>query len=364
MGMYAGHNEDWFAEEPTVAEDERETTAREDMACALAEQIRTAIPAAAVLVVARGSGGSTGVVATGAECGHDLDRFVLAQILDSANDDFATSARCRLVLGDHDLVEHTVARDRSGAVVGVIAARYRGRIASAWMGTVLARAAGSLAAWLAIEPGWESTSLLDEIEEPALAHDAGIILAANAPLARMLHCTTAGLIGTRVLEILPRLRLIRSCSLVLGGITRAAMIFERPPSRPCSSLLAAFERVLATRYAHLRRTAHLTIEDRDHAAVVAPPAALEELASLALLDVSSTFSNASARNHVRCRVFREGTSVVLELIATGPMSGGPGSEHLGSVLCTTRARALGGDFVSEASRSERRVLRASLPVAP
>lgn len=363
MAMCAGQNEDWLFEEPTVAEDEREATARQDMACALAEHVRTAIPVAAVLVVARGPGVSTGVVATDRECGRELDPLLLSQILGSAGDDFATNARCRLVLGDHDVVDHTVARDRSGAIVGVIAVRYPGRISSVWLGTVLARAASSMAAWLAIESGWQARSLLDEIEEPALAHESGIILLANAPLARVLRKNTADLIGTRVLEILPRLQLSRSCSLVVGGTTRAAMIFEQPQARPSTSLLGAFERVLATRYPHLRRTAHLTIEDRDHAAIAAPAAAVEELVSLALLDVTSTFANASAANHVRCRVVREGTSVILELIATGPMCGGPGSEQLGTVLCTTRARALGGDLVSETSRSERRVIRVSLPEA-
>lgn len=363
MGMHVGHNEDWLFEEPTVAEDERDATARQDLTCALAEHVRTAIPVGAVLVVARGPGVSSGVVATEGDCRRELDSVTLSQIVAAAGDDFATNALCRLVLGDHEVVDHTVARDRDGAVVGVIAVRYSGRIASVWMSTVLARAASSLAAWLSIEPGWQAKSLLDEIEEPALAHESGIILVANAPLARMLRRNTADLIGTRVLEILPRLQLVRSCSLVVGGITRAAMIFEKPQSRQWTSLLSTLERVLATRYPQLRRTAHVTIEDRDHAAIAAPPAALEELVTLALLDVTSTFANAAPTNHIRCRVYREGTMVALELIATGPMCGGPGSEHLGTVLCTNRARALGGVVESEASRSERRVLRISLPVA-
>lgn len=363
MGMHVGQNDDWLYEEPTVAEDEREASACHGMASALADHVRSAIPVAAVLVVARGPGVATGVVATEGESRRELDAVLLAQILDSAGDDFATNALCRIVLGDHDVVDHTVARDARGAIAGVIAVLHSGRIARGWTSTVLARAASSLAAWLAIEPGWESESILDAIEEPALAHESGIILVANAPLARAVGRTVADLIGTRVLDILPDLPLVRSCSLVIGGVTRAAMIFETPPSPPSTSIPAALERVLATRYPQLRRSANLTIEEREHAPVAAPAGALEDLVSLALLDVTSTFRRAAPTNHIRCRVDRDGASVVLELIATGPMCTGPGSEHLGTVLCTSRAAALGGSLVSEARRSEHRVLRISLPAA-
>src|SRR4029079_3265229 len=97
MQMQVEVKDDWMFEEPTVAEEEREALARQNMARAVAEQVRAAVPVAAVLVVARGPGVPTGVVVTDDDRrqGRELDSVVLAEILSSGGDDRTTHALSR-----------------------------------------------------------------------------------------------------------------------------------------------------------------------------------------------------------------------------------------------------------------------------
>lgn len=366
MQMHVDVKDDWMFEEPTVAEEEREAVARQHMAQTLAEQVRASVPIAAVLVVARGPGVPTGVIVADADRRHgrELDSVVLAEILASAGDDRTTLALTRLVLGDSDVVEHAVARDRSGAIMGVIAVRIAGRVSSSWLRSVLSRAASSLAGWLALDVAWTPQSLIEAIDEPALAHERGIVLVANKALARMLGRDTTDVIGMPVSRIKHRLTAVRTCSLVVGGRARPALIFEATKRRQDeTSLLACLERVLATRYPYLRQTTRVSIERADRSLVAASASNVADLLDIALLDTTAMFGNAAPANHVRCSIYRHDAFLVLELVATGSICGGPDIEHLGSVICASRARALGGLFHVDTSCSDTRVLRISLPVA-
>jgi hypothetical protein len=352
-------------EEPTVAEEEREAAARQSMARALAEHVRSALPLASVLVVARGPGVPTGVLVSEDPQlqSRELDGVVLAEILSGAHDDRVAVALTRLVLGDSDVVEHAVARDPAGNVVGVIAVRTASRVSSTWLRTVLARAANSIAAWLAFDVAWPPQTLLEAIEEPALAHDGGIVLVANTALAHALGREPSELIGMPAARIMQRLMPLRTCSLVVGGRPRNAIIFaerETPPVE--TSVLACLDRVIAERYALVRQTTRISVERRDGSTIMAHGPEVEELVTLALLDTVATFTTSSPANHVRCSVVREQPWVVLEMVATGTLANGPDLEHLGSVICASRVRALGGQFFLDSSRVETRVLRITLPI--
>ena len=295
--------------------------------------------------------------------GRDLDSVVLAEILSSGGDDRTTLALSRLVLGDSDVVEHTVARDRSGAIVGIIAVRLAGRVSSSWLRSVLSRAASSLAGWLALEVMWPPQSLIQSIDEPALAHESGIVLVANNALARLLGRDTNEVIGMPVSRIKQRLTLVRTCSLVVGGRARQALIFEgNKPREEYTSLVSCLERVLATRYPYLRQTTRVSVERRDPSLVAASVADVSDVVDLALLDMTALFANAAPGNHVRCGIYREDAFLVLELVSTGSICHGPDIEHLGAVVCASRVGALGGMFYVDASRCDTRVIRISLPV--
>jgi hypothetical protein len=366
MQMHVDVKDDWMFEEPTVAEEEREAVARQNMARAVADQVRTSAPIAAVLVVARGPGVPTGVIVADGDRRHgrELDGVVLAEILSSAGDDRTTLALTRLVLGNSDVVEHAVARDRSGAVMGVIAVRIAGRVSTSWLRSVLARAANSLAGWLALDTSWPPQSLIEAIDEPALAHESGIVLVANSALARMLGRETTDVIGMPVSRIKQRLTLVRSCSLVVGGRARPALIFEAPATRPThTSLLACLERVLATRYPFLRQTTRISIERGERALVNACESSVTDIIDIALLDMTAMFANAAPANHLRCSIYRDDASLVFELVATGSICAGPDIEHLGAVICASRVRTLGGHFYIDTSNAEARVVRIALPVA-
>ncbi|HEX5060295.1 MAG TPA: hypothetical protein VFV99_13095 [Kofleriaceae bacterium] len=366
MEMRAEAKDDWTFEEPTVAEEEREASARQNMAWAVAEQVRASAPVNAVLVVARGTGMPTAVLVDDTRRhSRELDNVVLAEILAAAGDDQMVLALARLFLGDCEDVEHTVARDRDGAITGVIAVRISGRVSSSWLRTVLARAANSLTGWLAVDVTWPPQSLLEAIDEPALAHEGGIVLVANQPLARMLGREPNEVIGMPVSRITRRLAVHRACSLVVGGRARPALLFDPPHAPPAgTSLLGCLERVLADRYTLLRRTTRVSIERRDQAEVAVPAPALEALVSIALLDATAMFVIPAQANHVKCWIYREDTMwVVLELIATGSLFHRPDTEHLGAVVCATRTRELGGQFLSDTSRHDARVIRIKLPVA-
>jgi len=366
MQMSAEAKDDWTFEEPTVAEEEREASARQNMAWAVAEQVRASAPVSAVLVVARGTGLPTAVLVDDT-CRHsrELDNVVLAEILAAAGDDQMVLALARLYLGDSDDLEHTVARDRDGVITGVIAVRVSGRVSSSWMRTVLARAANSLSGWIAIDMTWPPQSLLEAIDDPALAHEGGIVLVANHSLARMLGRAPNEVIGMPVSRITRRFAVHRACSLVVGGRARAALLFDPPIATPAgTSLLACLERVLADRYALLRRTTRVSIERRDHAEVAVPAAALEAVVTIALLDATAMFVTPARANQIKCWIYREDTAwVVFELIATGSLFHRPDTEHLGAVVCATRVRELGGEFLSDTSRLDTRVIRIKLPVA-
>jgi hypothetical protein len=357
--------DDWMFEEPTVAEAEREATARSSMARAVADQLRAALPNATVLVVARGPGVPTGMLVSDDQQmqGRALDGVVLAELLAGAGDDRVTVALTHLLLGDSDVVEHTVARDSHGTVMGVIAVRTAGRVSSSWVRTALSRAGNSLAGWLAFENTWPPQTLLDALHEPALAHDAGIVLVANKALAHLLGRETHEVIGMPVSRITQRLATLRTCSLVVGGRPRSAIIFEgRRTVWVETSVLASLDRVLAERYSFLRTTTRISVDRRDGTTVAAPAHAVNDIVTVALLDATSVFATATTANHIRCGVFRDGPWIMFEVVTTGSLAHGPDVEHLGAVICAARARSLGGQFFLDASRSNQRVLRVALPV--
>lgn len=366
MQMTARAKDDWMFEEPTVAEEEREAAARHSMAHALAEHVRSALPLASVLVVARGPGVPTGVLASEDPQlqSRELDGVILAEILAGAHDDRVAVALTRLVLGDSDVVEHAVARDRAGNVVGVIAVRTASRVSNTWLRTVLSRAASSIAAWIGFDVAWPPQTLLEAIDEPALAHEGGIVLVANTALAQALGREPSELIGMPAARITQRLLPVRTCSLVVGGRPRNAIIFsDRRSQSPFeTSVMTCLDRVIAERYAFLRQTTRISIERRDSATIMAPASEVEDLVTLALLDMVATFTTTSPANHVRCSVTRDQPWVVLEMVATGTLANGPDLEHLGSVICASRVRSLGGQFFLDSSRVEMRVLRITLPI--
>ncbi len=357
---------DWFLDEPTVEEEEREAAARENMANALGELVMTSLSASAALVVARGPGLPTGFVLGEADRRQEqgLDPVVLAEILANASDDRVLLALIRLLLGDHDQIEHTVARDRDGNVKGVIAVRTRGRVSKSWLRIILSRAANSLSSWLTVPTSWSwpPQSLLELIREPALAHECGMVVVANTSLARMLGCEPDDVIGTPLSKITQRLQPIRQCSLVVGGRPRTALIFERRPPRVETAVVELIETVLAEHYPVLRQSARVAFERREPVTAMVPPAAVHELVSLALLDMTAIFTASTPANQLRIHVYPDEPWGVIEVVATGSIAHGPEIEHIGAIICAARTRAVGGQFSVDGSRPDTRVLRISLPV--
>lgn len=361
---------DWVFDEPTVEEEERETTARENMAKGLAELVSASVSATAALVVARGPGLPTGVVLGDADRRQEkgLDPVVLGEILANAHDDRVVLALVRLLLGDNDSVEHAVARDRDGAVMGVIAVRVRGRVSKSWLRVVLSRAANSLAGWQVVSPSWSwpPQSLIEMIREPALAHECGMVIVANSALARMIGCIPDDVIGTPLSKITQRVQPVRQCSLVVGGRPRTALIFERRPMRVETKVIDAIERVLADHYPLMRHTLRVSLERREQVAAMVTASAVEEIVTLALLDVTAIFTATLPTNQVRINVYADDPWAVIELVATGSIATGAESEHeiehIGSVICAARTRAVGGQFLLDTSQPDTRVIRISLPV--
>lgn len=353
-------------EEPTVAEEEREAMARENMAKAVAELVAGALWVSAVLVVARGPGLPSGVLLGDHDRrqGHELDPVILAEILTNAHDDRVVHALSKLLLGDDHPIEHTVARNAAGEIMGVIAIRTRGRVSSTWMRTVLARAGKSLSGWLEIEPtwSWPPQALIEAIEEPALAHEGGLVIVANHALARLFGREPNDIVGTSVKRITQRVPPIRTCSLVVGGRPRTALIFGSGMPRLESTLCDAVDSVLGEQYAFVRQTTRVSFDRReDVSALVAPPA-IHELLRIALLDMTTVFANVTPANQLRISIYREEPWAMVELVATGSIAPGPDVEHLGSVICSSRTRAVGGQFLTDTSRPDARVVRISLPV--
>lgn len=357
---------DWVFDEPTVEEEERETLARERMARALGELVTASLPASAVLVVARGPGLPTGTLVGEADRKHEqgLDPVVLGEILANAHDDRVVIALLRLLLGDNDVVEHSIARDSDGAVMGVIAVRVRGRVSKSWLRVVLSRAANSLAGWLAVPPSWSwpAQSLIELIREPALAHECGMVVVANTALARLIGCVPEDVIGTPLSKITQRLQPVRSCSLVVGGRPRTALIFERRPARVETRLTEVVGCVLAEHYPLVRQAVRVSLEQREPVVAMLSASAAHELVSLAVLDMTAIFTAAVPANHLRISVYAEGPWAVIELVATGSIAEGPEIEHLGSVICAARVRAAGGQFLLDAAMPGARLVRISLPV--
>lgn len=357
---------DWVFDEPTVEEEERETLARERMSRALGELVMASVSSSAVLVVARGPGLPTATLLGEADRKQEkgLDPVVLAEILANAHDDRVVSALVRLMLGDNDTVEHSVARDRDGEVMGVIAVRMRGRVSKSWLRIILSRAANSLAGWLAVPPSWSwpAQSLIELIREPALAHECGMVVVANTALARLIGCVPDDVIGTPLSKITQRLQPVRSCSLVVGGRPRTALIFERRPARTETRVSEVVDCVLAEHYPLVRQALRVSVEQREPVVAMVSPAAAEELLSLAVLDMTAIFTAAAPANHLRISVYSEDPWAVIELVATGSISDGPEVEHLGAVICAARVRAAGGQFFVDTSRPGTRVVRISLPV--
>jgi PAS domain-containing protein len=359
--------EDIVFEEPTVAEEPRETSARENMTRAVAELVSTALPVSAVLVVARGPGLPSGTLLGEHDRKQDaeLDPVILAELLTNAHDDRVVSALIRLLLGDL-AIDHTVARDRNGTIVGVIALRTNKRISDAWLRMVLARAANMLAGWVATELAcaWPPQALIEAIKEPALAHDGGMVIVANTALARLLGREPNEVIGTPVARITQRLPLLWTCSLVVAGKPRTALIFSHRARRVETNLRDSVDIVLGDRYAFVRQTSRVSFDRREDVCVAVPQDAVEEIISLALLEMTAAFAKAIAANTIRISVYRDEASVVLELVATGALAHCPDAEHLGSIICASRVRSVGGYFLLDVSRPETRVIRISLPVEP
>ena len=123
------------------------------------------------------------------------------------------------------------------------------------------------------------------------------------------------------------------------------------------------ERVVAERYAVLSQTAQFAIDKRDRAVAVAPPAAVEQLIRLALLDVAATFVAPSRKNLIKIDVEQVGAAITLELVATGLVAGLRRMDYFGAVTCAAHTRRYGGEFRIDKSKIDRRVLRISLPAA-
>lgn len=353
--------DEWLSEDATTAEHEREADAREALARSLGELVRAAASVESVLVVARGPLLPTGVL-VGADAGRSLDPSVLAGLLTSAHDDRLALERCRLILGETDTTELAVARDRTGAICGIIAARVRERIPSSWLHLVLARAADSLAGWISTETPWPPQALLEAIEEPVIVHEAGFVLAANTAAARLIGRSLGDIAGMPISRITHRFTPLRGCSLVLGGRLRSALILDGLSQRTTETcVLDVVDRVIASRYAFLRQTARLAIEKRDRTIARAAASAVEQLVTLGLLDTASVFVAPSPANLISISVEQMGSNVVIEFVATGSIVSARGMDYLGTVICASHARRFGGVHSVDTSHFDRRVLRISLP---
>jgi hypothetical protein len=229
---------------------------------------------------------------------------------------------------------------------------------------VLARAANMLAGWVATELAWSwpPQALIEAIKEPALAHDGGMVIVANTALARLLGREPNDVIGTPVARITQRLAPLRTCSLVVAGTPRTALIFSSRPHSVQTNLRDAVDIVLAGQYAFVRQTSRVSFDRREDVTVAVAQNVVEEIIALALLEMTAAFAKAIATNAIRISVFRDESSVVLELVATGMLAHCPEVEHLGSIICASRVRSAGGYFLLDVSRPDTRLMRISVPV--
>jgi hypothetical protein len=189
-----------------------------------------------------------------------------------------------------------------------------------------------------------------------------MVVVANTALARLIGCVPDDVIGTPLAKITQRLQPVRSCSLVVGGRPRTALIFERRPARIETRVAEAVDCVLAEHYPLVRQTLRVSFEQREQVVAMLSPAAIQELVTLAMLDMTAIFTAPMPANHLRISVLADGSWAVIELAATGAIADGPDIEHLGAIICAARVRAAGGQFAVDASRPGTRVVRISLPV--
>ncbi|HEX5057922.1 MAG TPA: hypothetical protein VFV99_01125 [Kofleriaceae bacterium] len=319
----------------------------------------------AVLVVARGPGLPTGVLLgeTDRKQSPELDRVVLAELLTNAHDDKVVLALARLLFGDNQPIEHMVSRDRDGVIVGVVAVRRNGP-SSTWGTGVLASTANSLAGWLSTPTaaGLPPHALAEALEEPVIAHEGGVVIVANRAVAKLLACEPSDLIGAPITRVTQRLSTSRTSCLVVGGVPRTALVFDRPPSRILTNVRATVESVLARHYPLVRQTACVAFDRREDVTALVAATAADELVTLALLEMSAIFGTSMPENQLRISVYRKKPWAVIELVASGKIAPAPDVEHVGSLVCAARTRTAGGQFMLDASQPNARTLRISLPV--
>ena len=364
MYPLAGSPNDSF-EELTFAEEERERLATDCMLASLAEVVRTAMPGATTLIVARGHGLPRAILVN--EIGltrRDLDPVVLAQLLVDGHDDRTLNETARLVLGDVDHIEHLVAHDATGDIAGVVAVVLRDRAPAAWLRSVLSRIAATLAAWGSVDAPSAANALLAAIPSPVVVHDVGTVLAANGAVCDILDCDPLDMIGRRVARVLSRVPMLQTGALVIGGRIRAALILQDLEVRTEVSVAAIARRVVATHYASLRACSQVAIEAIDACFVAAPESSLETVVTLAVLDAAACFERAAKRNILIVRVLREMDAVVIEVIASGALAPGRLDHmHLGAAVCANQVARLGGRIEVDVHEIDRRMTKVLLPAA-
>jgi hypothetical protein len=282
--------------------------------------------------------------------------------LSVASDDRNVSRVATLILGP-GCIEHAVARDRHGDVVGVVAVLLEKSVTRNWLRVMLTRAADTLASWCSSAPPSPTQALLDGISEPMLVHDRGIVLVANAALANALDMAQHDIPGMPVGRITQRLETACACSISIGNRAHPALIFVGRHVHGRVAPIEVVDRVVAQRYPFIRHDGTVALHRTITGEVDASSDAVEEIVTLALLDAHASFSTMATANHIDVNVRREGPWFIVEIVAAGELVPKPDAEHIGAVVCAARTRALGGQYLLDSAHPGRRVIRVSLPVA-
>ena len=353
-------------DEPTITEEEREALLRERAVAAEAKLVRATLPVTSVLVIARGPNVPTGALVRDDDtaCACELDPILLAEILAAADDDVACAAAVRLVLDPNAGIEHWVGRASDGRVESVVAVAIGSRVERRWLRAVLARAADSVAAWLAAAPPSPMVALLAATTEPTVVHEGGLVILANPAAARLFGRDADELVGVPVARLTRGFPIVRACWLPVGNHPRDALVLaaSRPAGTECS-LTAIVDAVVARHYPLVRNIAQLSIDRGEDGMVGASPARVDELVELALLDATAILTDWSRRNRIHISVACDGQHAVLEISVTGVLGARTDPEHFGVATCAARTRSIGGAFTIDTSDPERRVVKIALPVA-
>jgi PAS domain-containing protein len=386
-------------DEPTDAHISQATIVDRRFAAAIAEIIADDGGGTASLVVAsRGSGSSPIAMVCRDGVLTELKQLgALRDVAAGAHGDDLLDDAIAEALGPMASVEHAAVFRTDGARVGLVVVGHRDRRLSRNRAqAALARGSAAVAGWISSpdDVRLPVQALVDAIAEATLVHDAGVIVMANQPAARLLGLERPEIaIGRQLSHYLAATTMpsasrrclrvrgvdetkwieLREMPLLVGGrVRRAAILRELPPperaaSLPRVALGPLLELTVATLYPVLRQTGRVTMELCPRSRVVGESKAIRDLATLALLEVASTLDPGHAPdNQIHVSIHDDGHEVVFEVSARGQSAGEMtvGVEPLGVVACRNLAIAVGARLESDSSLLGRHMIVIRLPRHP